>query len=250
MTYEVIDVQDLEKRFGDVAAVAGVSFVAPPGQITGFLGSNGAGKTTTIRVLATLLRPCAGRATVAGYDVVANPEDVRRSIGLLTEETGLYDKMTPREQLKFFGSLYDLPRADVSRRVDELAQTLGFEEFLDRRAGTLSKGNRQKVAVARALVHDPTVLLLDEPTSGLDLVAASALENVLTGEALSDKTVLLSTHVAEEAARLCTHIVVIVHGRILADGTPQAIVRDTASLDLRTALVQLMNVDPPVGVGL
>ncbi|MFA5891803.1 MAG: ATP-binding cassette domain-containing protein [Actinomycetota bacterium] len=246
----MITVLDLAKTFREVVAVAGVSFTAPPGRITGFLGSNGAGKTTTMRILATLLRPSAGSATVAGYDVADSAEDVRRSIGLLTEETGLYDKMTPREQLRFFGSLYDLPAARVARRVDELAETLGFEEFLDRRAGTLSKGNRQKVAVARALVHDPPVLLLDEPTSGLDLVAASALEGVLTSEALSAKTVLLSTHVAEEAARLCAGIVVIVHGRIVADGTPQEIVRDTESLDLRTALVHLMNAEPPIGAQL
>lgn len=246
----MISVLNLEKKFGDVVAVAGISFHAPPGQITGFLGSNGAGKTTTMRVLATLLRPTAGQAVVAGFDVAEHPEDVRRSIGLLTEETGLYDKMTPREQLCFFGSLYDLPRAHVARRVEELAETLEFGEFLDRRSGTLSKGNRQKVAVARALVHDPPVLLLDEPTSGLDLVAASALEAVLNSAALSDKTVLLSTHVAEEAARLCARIVVIVRGRVVADATPKEIAYDAGVPDLRTALVHLMNVEHAAGVPL
>src|SRR5687768_2820262 len=153
----MIHVDGLVKRFGSVTAVDGVTFEAHPGQITGFLGPNGAGKTTTMRILATLIPPTEGRATVAGFDVGRQSEEVRRAIGLLTEEPGLYERMTVREQLAFFASAYDIPRRAAGEAIERLAHTLGFDEYLERRGGTLSKGNRQKVAVARALVHDPQV---------------------------------------------------------------------------------------------
>ena len=239
----MIQIEALVKRFGDVTAVGGVTFEARAGEVTGFLGPNGAGKTTTMRVLATLLNPTEGSVRVAGFDTVREAEQVRRSIGLLTEETGLYDKMTAREQLEFFGSLYDLGGAALARRVDDLAEMLGFSENLDRRAGTLSKGNRQKVAVARALVHDPPVLLLDEPTAALDVVASNAMEGFMTGDALRGKCVLLSTHIAEEAARLCARIVVIARGAIVAAGAPDDIVERARTKDLRGALLELMG-DP------
>lgn len=233
----VIGVEGLRKRFGDVRALDGATFSAAPGEITGFLGQNGAGKTTTMRILSTLLRPDGGSARVAGRDVVGEPEAVRRSVGLLTEEPGLYDRMTVREQLSFFAAAYGVPRERARARIGELSEMLGFEEHLDRRAGTLSKGNRQKVAVARALVHDPPVLLLDEPAAALDVVAAHAMEEFLRSDALRGKTVLLSTHVVEEAARLCARIVVIVRGRIVAAGTPREMAGEG---DLRTALIRLM----------
>lgn len=234
----MIETRDVVKRFGNVVALDGVTFDAPPGEITGFLGPNGAGKTTMMRVLATLLRPTAGSARVAGHDVAAAAEDVRRSIGILTEEPGIYDRLTPREQLGFFADAHGIPRERAARRIEELAEMLGFGESLGRRAGELSKGNRQKVAVARALVHDPPVLLLDEPTATLDVVASAAMEEIIGGDALRGKTVLLSTHVVEEAARLCGRIVVIARGRIVAEGTPDELRAGAANL--RAALIALM----------
>jgi sodium transport system ATP-binding protein len=235
----MIEVTDLVKRYGEFTAVDGISFTAPPGQITGFLGANGAGKTTTMRVLSTLLKPTSGRASVNGFDVVDAPLDVRRSIGLLTEETGLYDRMTAREQLAFFGTLHAIPAAKTNARIDELATVLGLGEHLDRRAAELSKGNRQKVAIARALVHDPSVLLLDEPTAALDVVASDAMEEFIASDAIAGRTVLLSTHVVEEAARLCARIIVVSGGKIVADGSPAELSASAGSL--REALLTLMD---------
>ena len=242
----MIEVEGLVKRFKEVTAVGGISFTARAGEVTGFLGKNGAGKTTTMRILATLMRPTEGSARVAGYDVTKQTEEVRRTIGLLTEEPGLYERMTPREQLRFFGSTYDLPSDRVNTRIDELAQSLGFTEFLDRRAGTLSKGNRQKVAVARSLIHDPEVLLLDEPTAALDVVAANAMEEFMASDALRGKTVLLSTHIVEEAQRLCARIVVVGHGRVVAAGTPTELGGGRKS-NLRKKLLTLMAEDDDEG---
>jgi len=238
----MIRVESLVKRFGDVRAIDGISFEARPGQITGFLGPNGAGKTTTMRILSTLIQADAGTATVEGYDVVSQAEEVRRSIGLLTEEPGLYDRMTVREQLSFFASTYDMDSAAAGRTITMLARALGFDEYLDRRAGTLSKGNRQKVAVSRALLHDPPVLLLDEPTAALDVVAAHAMEEFMTSDALRGKTVLLSTHIVEEAARLCSRIIVVARGKVVAHGTPEDL---AARGDLRRALIRLMGEPVP-----
>jgi sodium transport system ATP-binding protein len=236
----MIEIEGLVKRFGDVTAVDGATFTARAGEVTGFLGQNGAGKTTTMRILATLLTPTAGTARVAGFDVQTQPDEVRRSIGLLTEEPGLYERMTPRELLVFFASTYDLPAARARARIEDLAGSLGFGEYLDRRSGTLSKGNRQKVAVARALIHDPPVLLLDEPTAALDVVAAHAVEEFMASDALRGKTVLLSTHIVEEAARLCARIVVVGKGRIVANGTPTELGGGRRS-NLRRHLISLMD---------
>jgi sodium transport system ATP-binding protein len=241
----MIRVEGLVKRFGDVRAIDDISFEARAGQITGFLGPNGAGKTTTMRILSTLIRADAGTATVEGYDVVSQAEEVRRSIGLLTEEPGLYDRMTVREQLSFFASTYDIGTGAAARTIALLARRLGFEEYLDRRAGTLSKGNRQKVAVARALLHDPPVLLLDEPTAALDVVAANAMEEFMASDALRGKTVLLSTHIVEEAARLCSRIIVVARGRVVAHGTPDDL---AGGDDLRRALIRLMGEPASDGV--
>ena len=239
----MIHVDGLVKRFGAVTALDGASFEAHPGEITGFLGPNGAGKTTTMRILSTLIPPTEGRATVAGFDVVNQSEEVRRSIGLLTEEPGLYDKMTVREQLRFFSSTYDVPTEATDASIARLADALVFTEYLDRRAGTLSKGNRQKVAVARALVHDPQVLLLDEPTAALDVVAAHGMEEFMASDALRGRTVLLSTHIVEEAERLCARIVVIARGTVVASGTPDELAGPDG--DLRGALLRLMGEPAP-----
>lgn len=233
-------VEDLVKRFGPTTAVDGVSFEAKAGEVTGFLGANGAGKTTTIRVLATLLAPTSGRAVIDGFDTTRDDAEVRNRIGLLTEEAGLFDRLTPRETLRFVADLAGVQKATSVERIERIADDLALTEYLDRRCGELSKGNRQKVALARALVTEPPVLLLDEPTAALDVLAAAGVERAIERATTAGRTVLLSTHIAEEAARLCTRIVVIGHGRIVGDGTPAELAHGG---DLRAGLLHLMGSD-------
>lgn len=217
----------------------GLSFMVPSGQKTALLGPNGAGKTTTMRVIATLLLPQSGRVEVSGYATATAPLDVRRSIGLLTEEPGMYDRLTPREQLVFAARVAGLSEARAHERVGELSSLLGFEEYLDTRSARLSKGTRQKVALVRALAHDPPVLLLDEPTSGLDVAAAAAIEDFLASPAVADKTVLLSTHFLEQAERLCSHVVGIFGGRAFVHDGVEDIRRSDAG-GFRTGFLALL----------
>lgn len=237
----MIEVAELRLSLGGPPVIDGLSFSAPAGEVTGFLGPNGAGKTTTMRILSTLLRPDSGTATIAGHDVVRDANEVRRRIGLVTEEPSLLDRLTVREQLTFTGQAYDLSTDAVASRVEIVAELLALAEHLDKRAGTLSKGNRQKVSLARALVHDPPVLLLDEPTANLDVVAQAAIQELLLApEVRTGKTVFLSTHVLDEAERLCDRVVGIVAGKVVAEGTPAEIVEQTGAPDFRTAFLDLL----------
>jgi sodium transport system ATP-binding protein len=237
----VIEVVGLVKSFGDERAVDEVTFTAPGGTVTGLLGPNGAGKTTTMRTIATLLRPDAGTVRIAGVDVVADPMGARRLIGLVTEEPGLHDRLTVREQLVFSARAHGLGATEANGRIDLLAGHLGLAPDLDRRAGILSKGNRQKVSLCRALVHDPPVLLLDEPTSGLDVVAADGLEELLGREEITgDKTVLLSTHRLDEAERLATKVVGIAAGRVVIDAAPHELLTDAGTESFREAFVRIL----------
>ena len=237
----MIEVDALRLSLGGTAVIDGLSLTAPEGQVTGFLGPNGAGKTTTMRILSTLLRPDSGTARIAGYDVVREANDVRRHIGLVTEEPSLLDRLSVREQLLFTGQAYDLSAAATNERIEVVAGLLALGEHLDKRAGTLSKGNRQKASLARALVHDPPVLLLDEPTANLDVVAQAAIQELLLApEVRSGKTVFLSTHVLDEAERLCDRVVGIVAGQTVAEGTPAEIVERSGAPDFRTAFLDLL----------
>ena len=237
----MIDVDGLVKSLGGRAVLDGVTFRAPAGQVTGLLGPNGAGKTTTMRVLSTLLRPDAGTVHVNGVDIAKDPEGARRIIGLVTEEPGLLDRLTVREQLLFTARAYGASTATATRRIEMLVEALGVAGHLDARTGTLSKGNRQKVSLCRAIVHDPPILLLDEPTSGLDVVAASALEDLLRLDEVSgNKTVLLSTHRLEEAERLASRVVGIVGGRVVVDSTPDELVIASGAANFRDAFVRIL----------
>lgn len=237
----MIELDSVVKTLGERVVLDNVSFQAPDGMVTGLLGPNGAGKTTTMRIVATLLRPDTGTVRIAGVDVQEDPIHARRMLGLVTEEPGLLDRLTVREQLTYTARAYGLTNAAAAERLDWLAELLGFVALLDERAGVLSKGNRQKVSLCRALVHDPTVLLLDEPTSGLDVVAAAGLEDLLQAKDVTGgKTVLLSTHRLDEVERLADRVVGIAEGQVVVDATPDDLVASSGSDSFRDAFVTML----------
>jgi sodium transport system ATP-binding protein len=242
----MVIVEGLTKIFregspGEVRAVDGVSFEARPGEVFGLLGPNGAGKTTALRMLSTILRPTAGRVEIDGVDAAARPDEVRRRIGFLSGATGVYDRLTPREQARYYAELHGLEGAELERRVSETLRVLQAEDFADRPCGTLSSGQKQKASLARTVVHDPPVLILDEPTANLDVLVARSVTEFIRGARAAGRTVLLSTHDMGEAERLCDRLAVIHHGRVLALGTVAA-VREAAggAPDLETAFFRLM----------
>ena len=204
---------------GQVDALCGLDLVCHWGEVYGLLGPNGAGKTTTLRILGTLLEPTAGTARVAGADVSSEPLEVRRRIGYLSASTGLYPRLTGRETLAYFGRMHGLDKQALVLRIEELTAAFGLAEFLDRRCEGLSTGQRQRVNIARAVLHDPRVLILDEPTTGLDILATSDMIEFIASRRESGTCVLFSTHVLSEAERLCDRLGIIDHGRLLAEGT-------------------------------
>ena len=208
-----------DRKRGEIRAVDGLTLRVEPGHIYGLLGANGAGKTTALRLLATLLRPTSGSATVGGCDVVGAPERVRAQVGFLAASTALYGRLTARETIEYFGRLHGLGEAELARRVARLTDELGLHEFLDRRCDKLSTGMKQRVSIARTLVHDPAVMIFDEPTLGLDVMAARAIVRFVRGCRDRGKTVIYSTHVMAEAERLCDTIGIIHGGRLLAEGS-------------------------------
>ena len=219
----MIEAHNLSKHFrgsrrGEVRAVDGVTFRCEPGQVYGLLGANGAGKTTTLRMLATLLQPSAGSARVAGHDIQRDSPAVRSSIGFLSAATALYGRLTAREMTEYFGRLHGLDGAPLRKRVRDVFERLEID-FGDRRCDTLSTGMKQKVSLARTLVHDPPVMIFDEPTLGLDVMTARAIVNFIRECRAQGKTVLFSTHVMSEAEKLCDTIGIIHQGSLLAEGS-------------------------------
>jgi sodium transport system ATP-binding protein len=220
----MIETHQLGKSFhgpegGTIHAVRGVNFRCEPGQIYGLLGANGAGKTTTLRMLATILAPTEGSATIAGFDAETQGEQVRRNIGFLSTATALYARLTAEEMVQYFGRLHGVDEALLRRRIDELFERLGMNEFRGRRCDALSTGMKQKVSIARTLVHDPPVMIFDEPTGGLDVMAARTILGFIRECRKRGKTVVFSTHVMSEAEKLCDTIGIIHQGRLLAEGT-------------------------------
>jgi sodium transport system ATP-binding protein len=239
----MIAVDGLTKSFGkrgEVKAVAGASFQAADGEITGLLGPNGAGKTTLLRMLATLVRPDDGRASIAGLDVVDDRHAVRRRIGVLSDARGLYPRLTARENIRYYGELHGLRGAALDARIDALVDVLGMQSIADRRAQGFSQGERMKTAIARALVHDPQTILLDEPTNGLDIMSVRALRAQLRGLRAQGKCLLFSSHVMQEVAALCDRIVILGRGRVVARGTADELVASTSAGSLEDAFVQLL----------
>jgi len=223
VTEPLIVTQGLSKTFrsrrGPVHAASDVSFECHAGEIFGLLGPNGAGKTTTLRMLATILTPTAGHATVAGFDVGTQPGAVREKIGFLATETGLYDRLTARETLRFFGRINQLSDEEIRTRSEEIFDTLSMTELADRRVGTFSTGEKQKLSLARSILHDPPVLILDEPTFGLDVMSARTVVRTIELFREQGRTILLSTHIMTIAEKLCDRIGILYKGTICAIGS-------------------------------
>lgn len=216
----MLEVQNLTKQFGEITAVNDVSFKVKKGEIFGLLGENGAGKTTTLRLLATMLQPSSGNAIVAGYDLVREPDKVRRIIGILFGgESGLYDRLTAYENIEYFGRLNNMDEKTLEKRIDELTKAFNMEEYINRRAGKFSKGMKQKVAFARSIVHNPDIMLFDEPTSGLDVSAIRNVHDFIIKCKEEGKTIILSSHTMSEVEKLCDRIGIIHKGKLVAQGT-------------------------------
>lgn len=228
----MIQVTGLQKTFhdrkkGDVHAVRGISFTCRPGQVFGLLGRNGAGKTTTLRMLATILVPTGGTATVAGFDIVEKSAEVRRRIGYLSGETKLYDRLTGRELLQYFGALAGMSGAAVAARMEALTERFLLAELLDVRVGKMSTGMKQRLSITRVVFHDPEVMIFDEPTAGLDVIAARGVLALIDDLKRQGRTIIYSTHIMTEAERICDEVAIIERGEILAHGSIESI-RDRA----------------------
>jgi sodium transport system ATP-binding protein len=236
----VIDARGLEKAFGSVRAVDGVTFVARDGEITGLLGPNGAGKTTTLRMLYTLMKPDAGSVLVDGIDVARDAAAVRRRLGVLPDARGLYKRMSARENIDYFARLQGLDAATARARADALIDALDMTAIADRRTEGFSQGQRVKTAIARALVHDPGNVILDEPTNGLDVMATRAMRAFMRRLRDEGRCVLFSSHIMQEVGALCDRIVVIAEGRVVADASPAALLEETGATTLEDAFVAVI----------
>ena len=215
----IIETRDLVKKFGKFTAVNGLSLEVPAGSIYGFVGPNGAGKTTTMRMLTTLTRPTSGQAWVGGHSVTAEPRAVRRAIGYMPDEFGVYDDMRVWEYLDFFAACYDIPESDRRRLIDDLLELVDLAHRRDDMVDKLSRGMKQRLSLARTLAHDPSVLILDEPASGLDPRARVEIRELLVELAKMGKTIFFSTHILADVGEICTHIGIVEAGQIIAQGS-------------------------------
>jgi len=239
----MIEVRGLQKRYGELQAVADVTFRAADGEITGLLGPNGAGKTTTLRMLYTLVRPDAGQVLVDGIDAALDPLGVRRRLGVLPDARGLYKRLTARENIEYFAALHGLDRAAAAPRIEALVAALGMQEIALRRTEGFSQGERVKTAIARALVHAPQNLVLDEPTNGLDVMATRSLRQFLLQQKQAGRCVLFSTHIMQEVAALCDRVVIIARGRVVAAGTPDELRATAGDSSLEEAFMRLIGTE-------
>jgi len=233
-----VKVDRLEKTLGKNKVLRGISLEAESGEIFGLLGPNGAGKTTTLRIICTLLAPDTGSVEVLGFDTRSAPEDVRRRVGVVTADIGVYPRLSARENITYFAELSGVADGEMSRRVAAVLERLDMVSFADQRAESLSSGQKQKVAIARAIVHDPAVLMFDEPTSNLDVLASREIRNFMVESRERGKCVIFSTHVLHDAERLCDRITILHEGTVVATG-PTAEVRG-AHRDLEDAFLELI----------
>lgn len=242
----MIHVQGLTKHYADLrrgkfVALGGISFHAPPGKIFGLVGPNGAGKTTALRILSTVLTPTAGTATVNGYDVVTQPSLVRRQIGFVSTNTAVYDRMTGWEMVEYFGRLHGIPQEELRERMEQLFRRLKMNDLRDLLGAKMSTGMKQKVSIARALVHDPPVLVFDEATAGLDVLVARALLNTVSELREHGKCLLFSTHIMREVEKLCDRIAIMHRGHILAEGTLEELRDQHHERDFEEVFFQLIS---------
>ena len=239
----MIEASDVRKRFGAVQALGGVGFTARDGEITALLGPNGAGKTTLLRLLVGLLKRDHGSITVGGIDPEKDPMAVRKNIGFLTDQFGLYEKLSTREYLRYFGQLNDMPMNTLDKRIDEVAALLAMDDILERRSKGFSQGQRIKVALARTLLHRPRHLLLDEPSRGLDVMSTRALRTALQALRADGCCVIMATHVMQEVTHLCDDVIVIARGHTVAQGSPQQLCERTGITSLEDAFVSLVGTE-------
>ncbi|HEU0014406.1 MAG TPA: ABC transporter ATP-binding protein [Longimicrobium sp.] len=235
----MIELDALSKRYGDFDAVRGLTLRVAPGEVYALLGANGAGKTTALRCLATLLKPTGGTARIGGFDVRTQPLEVRRRLGFLAASMGLYARLTARELLRYFARLQEVPPGQVEGRVDEVVERFGIAPFADRLCGRLSTGQRQRVSVARAVVHDPPALVLDEPTLGLDVLSGEAIYAFVAAARERGRAVLFSTHQMDEVELLADRVGIIAAGRMVEEGTTAEIVARSGEPSLARAFLRI-----------
>ncbi|MFN0104496.1 MAG: ATP-binding cassette domain-containing protein [Bryobacteraceae bacterium] len=236
----MIHAQNLRKRFGSVVAVDNVSFSAPDGAVTGLLGPNGAGKTTSLRMIYGLMKPIGGKVEIDSIDIAANPLTARARIGVLPDVSGLYPRLTAREHICYYGNLQGMQGAELERRVEKWIEILDLSQVIDRRVAGFSHGERTKVALARALVHNPQNILLDEPTNGLDVMSTRAVRELIRHLRAEGRCVVFSSHVMQEVSALCDRIVVMGRGRVVAEGTAEELLALTGMTSLEDAFVSLV----------
>jgi len=242
----MIEVQNLSKTFlqkdGSLLyAVDNLSFKANDGEIVCLLGVNGAGKTTTMRILSTIFRPSSGTALINGYSILLQPQKVRENLGFLSGDTGLYNRLSAREFISYFGRLYGMDKSNINTHIAEMAEILDMKDFLDKKIDFLSSGMKQKVSIVRSIIHDPPVMIFDEPTSGLDILTARNIVSFIRECKTRGKCVLFSTHIMREAERLADRIVLIHKGRLMAEGTLDELRNDTQQQDLDDIFVSYVN---------
>ncbi len=242
----MVEVEHLTKSFpdagrGPVLALDGISFTAQPGEIFGLLGPNGAGKTTALRILSTMLKPTGGAARVAGFDVAAQPDEVRRRVGFLSASTGIYDRMSAWELVEFFGRLSGMPADRLRPRMEEVFALLQMNDFREVFGGRMSTGMKQKVSIARAIIHDPPVLIFDEPTAGLDVLVARTVLQTIQQFRTAGKCILFSTHIMREVEKLCDRVAILHRGHILTCGTLDELRRKHGQDDLEEIFFSLVS---------
>ena len=241
----MIRAEGLQKRFGSVVAVDGVSFTAPDGAVTGLLGPNGAGKTTCLRMVYGLMDPDSGGIEVDGHDLRADPLAAKARLGVLPDTSGLYPRLTAREHIEYFGRLQGLSGAELDARTGHWIELLDMRDFADRRVAGFSHGERTKVALARALVHQPQNILLDEPTNGLDVMSTRTIRSLIRHLRAEGRCVLFSSHVMQEVSALCDRIIVIAKGRVAAEGSPDDLIALSGKSSLEDAFVALAGQEAP-----
>ncbi len=233
----MIEINQVTKKFQDkknhITALKHVSFTVNKGEVIGLIGENGAGKTTLLRTIATLLTPTEGSVIVDGFDTVKNPNEIKKRIGVLFGgETGLYDRLTARENLEYFANLYGLGKHETKVRIEELAVMFGMKDYLNRKVGGFSKGMRQKVAIARTLIHDPNIILFDEPTTGLDITSSNVFRQLVHQLKRDGKTIIFSSHIMEEVTMLCDGVAMIHKGELIYHGSLSSLYEEEQTEDL------------------